>query len=242
MPFTEWNSGNLKYALCFLPLAGIVVGAAETLWYFLSFIMGISAVLSAAFACIIPMLVTGGIHMDGFSDVTDAKSSHADRERKLEIMNDSHTGAFGVMWSTAYILMLFAVFYELYGIQSRHMPLVYTIVFVTSRGLTSLAIASISLARKEGMLFTFYEAADRRTLMVVSIAVLAVCEAGFIYVFGYAAVIYIAVAAVMYFLFRRMAMKEFGGISGDLCGWLIQMTELVLLFVTIFVLRSSLWY
>lgn len=43
-----------------------------------------------------PLLVTGGIHIDGFSDTMDALSSHAERQKKLEIMDDPHIGAFGV--------------------------------------------------------------------------------------------------------------------------------------------------
>ena len=53
----------------------------------------------------IPILITGGIHLDGFCDVTDAKSSYASTERKLEIMSDSHVGAFVVMYLGIYLLL-----------------------------------------------------------------------------------------------------------------------------------------
>lgn len=57
-----------------------------------------------------PLLVTGGIHIDGFSDTMDALSSHAERQKKLEIMDDPHIGAFGVRWIIVY-MMIYAASY-----------------------------------------------------------------------------------------------------------------------------------
>ena len=42
----------------------------------------------AAGFCLIPVWVTGGIHLDGYADTCDALSSYGDREKKLEILKD----------------------------------------------------------------------------------------------------------------------------------------------------------
>lgn len=42
-----------------------------------------------------------------FCDTTDALSSHQPRERKLEILKDSHTGAFAVIWCAVYFILYF---------------------------------------------------------------------------------------------------------------------------------------
>lgn len=49
------------------------------------------------FRTVLPILLTGGIHMDGFMDTMDALHSYQDRERKLEILKDSHVGAFACL-------------------------------------------------------------------------------------------------------------------------------------------------
>ena len=51
------------------------------------------------------LLVTGGIHLDGFMDTTDARSSYGDREKKLAILKDSHVGAFAVIGCSFYLIL-----------------------------------------------------------------------------------------------------------------------------------------
>ena len=60
-------------------------------------------------AALLPLLVTGGIHLDGFLDVADARSSHQSRARKLEILKDSHVGAFAVIAMGCYLLLYTAL-------------------------------------------------------------------------------------------------------------------------------------
>jgi adenosylcobinamide-GDP ribazoletransferase len=50
-----------------------------------------------------PIIITGGIHMDGFLDTQDALSSYQPRERRLEILKDSHAGAFAIQGLLQYI-------------------------------------------------------------------------------------------------------------------------------------------
>ena len=40
--------------------------------------------------CVYPYVVTGAIHLDGFMDVVDAVRSCAGKERRREILKDSH--------------------------------------------------------------------------------------------------------------------------------------------------------
>ena len=53
----------------------------------------------------VPLLVTGGIHLDGFMDTTDARSSYGDMEKKLAILKDSHVGAFAVIGCSFYLIL-----------------------------------------------------------------------------------------------------------------------------------------
>ena len=43
------------------------------------------------------VLLAGGLHMDGFIDLSDAFFSYKDRAKRLEILDDPRVGAFGVM-------------------------------------------------------------------------------------------------------------------------------------------------
>ena len=86
VPQVEWKEENRRYSLGFFPLVGAVTGGLVFLWRLLCGNISAGPWIFAAGAVLIPVLVTGGIHLDGFCDVTDAKASYGDREKKLEIM------------------------------------------------------------------------------------------------------------------------------------------------------------
>ena len=58
---------------------------------------GMSNGFIAVALVLVPVIVTGGIHVDGLLDTSDALSSWRDREKRLEILKDSHAGAFAVI-------------------------------------------------------------------------------------------------------------------------------------------------
>ena len=97
VPQFTWNSKNMRYALCAFPLIGGVIGA---LWS-LCGALPLPDMIRAGGFCLIPVLVTGGIHLDGYADTSDALSSYGDREKKLEILKDPHCGAFAVIRPTS---------------------------------------------------------------------------------------------------------------------------------------------
>ena len=86
----------MRYAMCFFPVIGAVIGGLLSLWICLT---GDStgSLFRASVAVLIPLIVTGGIHLDGLLDTADALSSYKTMEEKLEILKDSHTGAFAII-------------------------------------------------------------------------------------------------------------------------------------------------
>lgn len=113
MPNVEWTEERMRYVMCFFPLVGIVQGAALGLWLHLALdVLNLSVGAAALTGAAIPLLVTGGIHMDGFLDTMDAIHSYGDRSRKLEILKDPHLGAFAVISFGVYMMLYLGVFHE----------------------------------------------------------------------------------------------------------------------------------
>ena len=81
MPQVQWSQRNMRYAMCFFPLIGLIIGALLLGWAQLRNLVGIGPLLFGAVATVLPLLVTGGIHLDGFCDTCDALGSHQPRER-----------------------------------------------------------------------------------------------------------------------------------------------------------------
>lgn len=112
---------------------------------------------------LIPVLITGGIHLDGFADTVDAMSSYAERERRLEILKDPHTGAFAIIGLCCYFLANVGIWSEI----GEKKLLVACCIFAFSRAMSGLAVVSFKAAKNSGLLRTFHDGAAKRRVRVV---------------------------------------------------------------------------
>ena len=225
-PRVEWKSENLRYMLCALPLVGAVIGAALWVWYWLAGLLGFGQTLFAAGLTLIPLGLSGGIHMDGYCDTVDALSSHASPERKREILKDPRAGAFAVIGVAAYLLLYFALGTEI----PRTAGAILTLgaIHVTSRTLGAFASAAFAPAGKTGLQKTFHDAAPKTVVLVLTGWFL-LCAAFLIWLSPLRGAAIILAAAVSLLYLRRTAGRQFGGMSGDLAGYLITISELLML-------------
>ena len=178
VPQLDWNEKNMRYAICFFPAVGVLCGAALWLWAVLAQATGMSGVLFAAIAACLPILVTGGIHMDGYLDTVDALSSHQTCKKKLAIMKDANCGAFAVIYGGVYLLAYAGFAYEVFA--AGHILLICPL-FVLSRALSGLCAVNLPNARKSGMLCTFTSGVQRRTATAALTLVALAAAAGMVW-------------------------------------------------------------
>jgi len=224
MPRVDWAEDNRRYTMCFFPLIGLVIGLLMWGWLALCDAAAFGPLLKGAVGALLPLGVTGGIHMDGLMDTADAMASWQPKERRLEILKDSHVGAFGVMSCAGYLLLSAGVISEM---TCAHGPrLVF--VYVVSRALSAWALTAFPNARPQGMLGGFSRAAHRRCVTLFSGVYLALCALMWCFSHLLTGVLCLGGCALVLLCYRRMAMKYFGGVTGDLAGWFLQITELTL--------------
>lgn len=223
MPQFQWNRRNMEYAICFFPAVGVLLGGALFGWYRISLLLDIGGVLFAAFGAGLPILLTGGIHMDGFMDTVDALSSHQSRERKLEILKDPHCGAFAVIYCGVYLLFSFALFYELYA---AGQIVVCCPAFVLSRSLSALCALTMPNARKSGMLCAFTKDAQTKGAAIAMTLLSAFAASGMLLLSFVPGVCGVLLVLAVTFFYRAMAKKQFGGATGDTAGFFLQICEL----------------
>lgn len=223
MPQWPWEEGDLEYVFCFFPAIGLVEGLFLLLWWQIGGLLGLEGLFLAAGLVLIPLLVTGGIHMDGYCDTADALASHQSRERKLEILKDSHTGAFAVIACGGYLVFQLGLWTQA-AADGLPWPVV-VLLPVVSRSLSGLAVVTCKNARGSGMLATFSDAVvGRRVLVTLAVWLSAACLLLIlgVRVRGTAAV---AGALAVYGYYMCVSHREFGGITGDLAGWFLQLCE-----------------
>ena len=104
----------------------------------------------------------------------------------------------------------------------------FLLMFSLSRPLPGLAVVSSPLAKDTGLAHTFAAAADKKKLKTF-LSLLAFLLAVGICLRGLEGITAILVVLGAFGFYRRMAVKQFGGLSGDLAGWFLQTAELWML-------------
>lgn len=230
VPTADWNEKNMKYAMCFFPVVGVVTGALEyAAGYVLLRYTDCGSFFFAAVMTLIPVLVTGGIHMDGFADTMDALSSYGDREKKLAILKDPHTGAFAVIWLCAYYLFNAALWSE----ANLSVLPAAALMFPLSRSLSGISVVSFQPAKNSGLLRTFQDGAQRKRVRVVLILWAAACGCAMAWLSPVPGSLAVAAALLVFLHYYCLSRKQFGGATGDLAGYFLQMCELAMLAVLI---------
>ncbi len=222
VPQLRWTKENQRYALLAFPLVGALIGGICWVWMLLCDAWRFPDVLRGAGLCLLPVLITGGIHLDGYADTCDALASNARPAQKRQILRDVHLGAFAVIRLCAYFLASFAFWTAI----PTYRGWAVFCIFCLSRTLSALALTLFPLAEGSGLARSFAEAADRELVRNVLIGYTVVLCAGLILTGSWSV---IPAAALMFFWYRRVAEREFGGLSGDLAGWFLQKAELWML-------------
>ena len=230
MPKVDWSEKNMRYALCFFPLVGALEGILLFAVFKLLSLAGAGGLLKASVLCVVPVLVTGGIHMDGFLDTMDALSSYQTRERKLEILKDSHTGAFAIIGCAVYIVLYLGGFSSMADEKSC---LMVCAGFVISRSLSGLSLVCFQGARKNGLAYTFSSAAHKTVTRAALAATLTAGGLLAVMLDPLSGAAMLLAAAGVFGYYRYMSYKEFGGITGDLAGFFLQVCELFMLYAVV---------
>ena len=220
---TVWTAEDFGRSTRFFPLVGLVLGICYALaaWILVS-VLGMRA-LTAALLLILPLLLTGGLHADGFMDTADGVFSGRERERKLEIMKDSRVGSFGVV---AFVLLMFLQFALLLDMSPPLLVPVFFVMPIIGRMAMVLAVSCFPYARADGMGKTFADMADRRTVVIAALTTaLLVLPCG---VLASAALV---LGTVFALLVCRWLTAVLGGVTGDVYGAVSVLTETLVLAV-----------
>ena len=226
VPQIEWREENMRYMMCFFPVVGLVIGLVIGLWVWLSQAIGFGPTLFGAGLALIPIAVSGGIHMDGFCDVVDAQSSHAEPARKREILKDPHAGAFAAIGVAVYIVAYAAAASEL--VAGWRLVVLLAAMHIASRCMSGIATVMFPTSSSKGMLSMFHESARGKRILIVLVVELAVC--GVVMAVTYVPAIFVLlVGLVCLGLLFPFAQSQFGGMSGDLAGFFLQVAELAMI-------------
>lgn len=242
LPRYEWDDEGGKNIMKFYPAIGLIVGL---IWYGvfrLLNLLGGSIMVTTAITLITPFILTGMLHLDGYMDVCDALLSRRDKQEKLRILKDPHTGAFAVISVVMLFVVNFSVLYTV--INNSIINNSINNINTSAVGLILIPIISRSLMgylllSKESMkgssLGAFFKQGTGKVDKLILLSCLIISSIISIFIFRiYGIIMSLAMILVSTFLVNSAA-KEFDGMSGDSAGYGLVIAETIGLLILSFI-------
>ena len=222
----EFNEENFISSLNLYTLVGVVIGFLLAVIYLIfnnqiSFIRGL-------LITVMYIVITGGIHLDGAADTSDGLLSGRTGDEIFEIMSDSRIGSFGVIT----LILIVLSQYVLFSFSS-----IETVFMMPVAGRASAIAACWNkkyAKNSKGMGTAFIENINSR-VVAVNLIILSV----FSMLSWYRAIIFtacFAAIAVSYFI-STLIDEKIGGMTGDTCGAIIEISQIVFMTTVLFLMR-----
>jgi len=215
---TERGRSVLYYPLVGLLIGLLLVGAAFVF-------RGVDATLAAAMLLTIWVVLTGGLHLDGFADTADAwVGGYGDRDRTLAIMKDPRRGAAAVVAVGLLLLLKYSALTVL--LRTGEWPALLAAPVLARAALVFLFL-STPYVRPDGIGADYARHLPRRAAVAVLIATIAA-----IVLFDFAMAVPLVVVAAVALVLRQMVRCRLGGSTGDTLGASCEVVEATVLLVT----------
>jgi adenosylcobinamide-GDP ribazoletransferase len=214
----SFTAAELGQAVGFFPMVGLALGGVL---YVLE--IGLRLIFPAPVVAIMILvawvLLTRALHFDGFLDTCDGLFGGSTSERRLEIMRDSHVGAFGVAGGGLLLLAKYA------AIVSLTNPFGLLLAPILGRWVISMAVFAYPYAREKGL---GRDMKDNMRWTQIVLATVVTVLAAWLFA-GWNGLLTLVLSAIMLWLGAAFILRRIPGLTGDSYGALCEMTELVVL-------------
>lgn len=225
----DMNAKSVTWMYGFLPIVGLLIGfIISSGVLILSRYSEVSNLLLAILIVIGLIVLTGGLHLDGWIDMSDAFFSYGEKEKRLEILDDPRTGAFGVISVFCLLVLKIGVIYEmlLHG-QLAIVPFLIFIPFIARMGML-LFFVTMQPAKEKGLAAYFKGIVIQSKLAVLICFQSILAFVCWFYIGVFSLFILVVVMLIAVVIYRNWSKKHFGGVTGDLLGALGEGLEVVL--------------
>lgn len=221
LPFFKIHNfykGINGYSVMFYPLVGFLLGlilyATQSILspYIPSMHLGI-----IIFTLLV--LLTGALHLDGFSDTVDGL--YVSKEKALQVMKDSHIGGMGMIITATFLIL------KASSLASFEAFYLLPIILMLSRLNAVLAIHFYPYI-SEGGIASLAKSELKKSQMLIALFY------SLVLAFFFGEMILVVSSLLVLFVIKLFFMKRYGGFSGDIYGFSIEVTELILLNIILF--------
>ena len=220
----DYQPGDMGRAAVFFPWVGLllsilVIAANTVLRLFLP--LSLTTVITVALWSIL----TGFLHLDGLADCADALPLAVSKERRLEILKDSRVGSFALISLILFFLTKTIALYTLQDESFWQLAFIITSGMVLARWMMVLLSATQPNARPGGMGDDFQLGLGQYSIVISSILPVILCVIG-IFLFGAPIIALFILLPCLTLLIAQAARRRLGGITGDVIGMTVELSEL----------------
>ncbi len=212
-------------SLIYFPVIGALIGLVLVLT--LSVFASLPHLVTVVLIMISSIIVTGGIHLDGFADTCDGFYGSRPKEQILKIMRDARIGAMGVIGIVSLLLLKFTLMASL---PKNILWKLLIMMAVFSRWSQGIACYMSSYAREEGKAEYFITHSSKKGFFAGGFFVMAL----FMLLMQFKGLVLMFFALFPVLLFITYVKRKIGGMTGDTIGATSEIAEVgILLFALI---------
>jgi adenosylcobinamide-GDP ribazoletransferase len=220
---TPVGDGDVARASWALPVAGLLIGLAGALAYWLASRAHLLPEPAAALALAVTLLLTGAMHEDGLADTADGFGGGQSREQKLAIMRDSRIGTYGACALGISLLLRWSALAAI--AEPGQVATALIVAHTSARAGLPLFMQLVPPARSDGLSTSVGQPPS--TSIAVALALGAIC---LLFGLGPAgAIIGSLILLAAGLSLAWLARKQIGGQTGDVLGTLEQVSEAAVL-------------
>lgn len=226
LPFSvRCEEKDLGRSLSFFPLAGLTLGALLVgVQYPLSALLPrgvVDLLLITALA-----VITGVLHLDGVADVCDGLAARGGRERFLEVMKDSRTGAAGAVGLILVLLLKYQALLHVPDDMKRQA--LFCFPMMGRFAMAQMTVGSRN-ARSKGLGTSFLGGAGWLQMLVATLTALA----GAALLVGIRGVWLFVASYLMTWTLKAWFQRKIGGVTGDVIGCAGELNEILCLLMLV---------
>jgi adenosylcobinamide-GDP ribazoletransferase len=211
----QHSTSEVGRSAIFYPVVGLILGLILVLVNFLLLPFASAGLLSVILITLLAFM-TRGLHLDGVGDTFDGLGAGGDRDRVLSIMDDSHTGVFGL------IAIVLVLFFKIHAIESIDVDRWRALLVAPILGRWAMVLLAYrSKAAKAGLGSNLIEHLQTKHFLLATLVTLLLVAA----IWRRNGIVMMAWVAVFTIASKNYFHRRLGGVTGDIFGAVGELSE-----------------
>ena len=217
-------------SLVYFPIVGALIGSTLALSLFV--FGSLPFPVTSALILVILIVMTGGVHLEGFVDTCDGFYGGSSKEKILEIMRDSHIGTMGAIGLICLLVLKFTLIMNVVQ-KNQWQSLIMMATFARWTQILSCFLSNY--ARLEGKAKYFIKYAGHKELLAGGLFTLVT----FLLLANLKGIVLFILSILIVLLFINYVKRKIGGMTGDTIGAVNELAEVIILIFSLILITPN---